>query len=64
MGTVTPNFETYLVSTDGESWQPSPATFAWSLASGRNRLRMRVRNTSGIVGPVSGLDLDYAPDRP
>ena len=58
MGTVTPYFETYLVNTDGQGWKEAAATFAWRLHSGHNRLEMRVRNTSGVEGSVSFLEMD------
>ena len=58
MGTVTPYFDTYLVNTDGQGWKDSTANFAWRLHPGHNRLEMRVRNTSGVEGPVSFLEMD------
>jgi len=59
MGTMTPHFDTYLVRTDGGDWQPAGRTFAWRLHAGGNRLEMRVRNTSGVLGHVSFAELDY-----
>jgi len=59
MGTVTPGFDTFLVSTDaGATWKPSGRTYDWVLAAGKNRLEMRVRNTAGVVGPVSFVELE------
>lgn len=59
MGTVTPGLETFLVSTDrGETWKPSGSTYAWGLAAGKNRLEMRVRNTAGVPGPVSFVEVE------
>lgn len=30
----------------------------WELHPGRNRLEMRVRNTAGVLGPVSYLEVE------
>jgi transglutaminase-like putative cysteine protease len=60
MTTVTPDFDTFLVSVDGEDWRPSPDTFAWRLHAGRNRLEMRVRNRAGVLGRVSWAEIVYA----
>jgi len=59
MGTVTPNFSTFLVNVNGQGWKPSDASFVWTLREGVNRLEMRVRNTAGVEGPVSVLELEY-----
>jgi len=61
MGTVTPGFETFLVNIDDAGWWPSGATLRWRLHEGLNRLRMRVRNVLGVEGPVSRLEIQYAP---
>jgi len=61
MGTVTPDFDTYLVSIDGGEWRPSGETLTWKLHPGRNRLQMRVRNRAGVLGRVSRIALNYAP---
>ncbi|GAG42457.1 unnamed protein product, partial [marine sediment metagenome] len=61
MGTVTPYFDTFLVNVNGEGFKPSGRTFGWRLRKGKNRLEMRIRNTSGVVGPVSHVELDYRP---
>ena len=64
MGTVTPYFESYLVKLDTRGWNPwAPRThgqreFSWQLHAGRNRLEMRVRNSAGILGPVSFLEVE------
>jgi len=60
MGTVTPHFDTFLVRTDGGNWKPSGRTLEWRLRPGTNRLEMRVRNSSGVLGHVSILELDYS----
>jgi hypothetical protein len=59
MGTVTPDFDTFLVSVNGGKWKRSGARFAWKLRRGRNRLEMRVRNRAGVLGRASSLELDY-----
>jgi hypothetical protein len=59
MGTQTPFFQTFLVNVGGEGWKQAGATFAWNLKPGKNRLEMRVKNTSGVEGPVSFLELEY-----
>jgi len=59
MGTQTPNFDTFLVNVDGEGWKASGRKFQWALHSGRNRLEMRTRNTVGVEGPASFVELDY-----
>jgi hypothetical protein len=43
---------------DGQGWQDSPRAFTWPLHTGRNRLEMRVRNTAGVEGPPSFLEVD------
>jgi transglutaminase-like putative cysteine protease len=58
MGTVTPFFDTFLVKVDGQGWRESARSFAWHLHPGRNRLEMRIRNTSGVQGPTSFLELE------
>ncbi len=58
MGTVTPFFQAFLVNVDGAGWKPvAGATFDWQLKPGKNRLEMRARNTSGVEGPVSFLEI-------
>ena len=59
MGTFTPYFDTYLVNVDGGGWKPAERAFAWTLHAGTNRLEMRVRNTSGVLGPISLIELEY-----
>jgi hypothetical protein len=61
LGTVTPDFDTYLVSIDGGEAKPSAASFDWALHAGRNRVEMRIRTRAGIVGRPSWIELDYAP---
>jgi hypothetical protein len=61
MGTATPYFDTFLVRTGDGPWKASGRTVAWKLDRGRNRLAMRVRNTSGVEGPVSHIEVVYQP---
>ena len=75
LSTVTPDFETFLVRADGPEqsqgagsppdgeWQASGATFAWKLQRGANRLEMRVRTRTGVLGKPSALEVKYAPPR-
>lgn len=58
MGTSTPYFETFLVKVDDGEWTPSGAVFTWKLRPGRNRLEMRTRNTSGVEGRPSYLEVE------
>jgi transglutaminase-like putative cysteine protease len=58
MGTVTPYLDTFLVNMNDQGWKESTPVFAWNLRPGRNRLEMRVRNTSGVQGPVSFLEVE------
>lgn len=61
LGTVTPNFDTYLVNVDGQGWKKCDGKVAWELHAGRNRIELRVRNTSGVQGPVSHVEVEYKP---
>jgi len=61
MGTSTPGLGTYLVSVDDGDWKESGGTYTWKLHPGRNRLGMRVRNTAGVQGPVSFIEVEYKP---
>jgi hypothetical protein len=60
MGTVTPGFDTYLINIDRSGWQPSGRQVRWQMHAGNNQLQMRVRNTAGVEGPISLIELDYA----
>ena len=55
MATVTPDFETFLVRSDGGKWRKCGKTLAWKLKSGTNRLEMRVRTRAGVLGKASHL---------
>ncbi|MGO9109419.1 MAG: transglutaminase-like domain-containing protein [Thermoguttaceae bacterium] len=58
MGTFTPYFENFLVQLDYQDWKASSRAFTWALHPGRNRMEMRVRNNSGVLGPVSFLEVE------
>ena len=58
MGTFTPYFSCYLVKADGQPWKESARAFTWELHPGRNRIEMKVRNQSGVEGPVSFLEVE------
>src|SRR5262249_20047410 len=60
--TITPNFDRFEVSID----QSSPFSYRssylnWSLKPGINRLDVRSVNQLGVKGPVSSLELRWAP---
>jgi hypothetical protein len=58
LGTATPYLDTYLVSVDSSAYKPSEANFTWPLHPGKNRLEMRVRNTSAVLGPISVMEVE------
>ena len=59
MGTVTPDFDTFLVSTDGGEWRPSADTLTWPLHAGKNRMEMGIRTRAGVLGRKSWLEVEY-----
>jgi transglutaminase-like putative cysteine protease len=59
LGTVTPDFDTFLIRTDGGAWRPSAPTLDWALHPGRNRIEMRVRTRAGVLGRVSWAEVEY-----
>ena len=61
--TFTPNFDTYLVEVDEVGWTPSSEFFPWVLHSGKNTLRVRVKNRLGSLGLPSAVTINLA-DRP
>jgi len=58
MATVTPGFETFLVSIDGGPWTEVGRKLQWQLEPGSNRIEMRVRTRAGVLGNTSWLELD------
>jgi len=63
LSTLTPNFDSFLVSIDGQEWESRPRNFTWTLHPGNNRLAMRVRNAANVLGRVSHLELQYEPPK-
>ncbi len=61
LGTVTPDFDTYLVCIDGGDWQSVDDRLTWTLHDGVNRIDLRIRNRAGVLGVISHIELDYAP---
>jgi hypothetical protein len=59
MGTVTPDFDRFLISVDGGEWRPCGSAFEWRLRAGRNRVEMRVRNRTGVLGRKSWIELNH-----
>jgi hypothetical protein len=55
LDTATPNFETYLIQTNGGEWKPSEERFVWKLARGENILRVKSRNLFGVEGVESHI---------
>jgi hypothetical protein len=62
--TMTPNFKTYQVRTDGGEWKPTGGSFAWSLHSGTNRLEAKTINQFGVEGPISTAEIALKSDEP
>lgn len=68
---ATPYFDAFVVRSTakgdapgealGAPWRASPRQFTWTLQPGRNRIEMRTRNTSGVLGPVSFLEVELKP---
>ena len=61
--TFTPDFETYLLEIDEGKWVPATEYYPWVLHSGLNKLRVRTKNKSGVLGKPSLIELNLA-DRP
>ena len=55
--TLTPNFKTFETRAGNGEWKPSPATFAWDVHAGSNRLEARTVNAFGVTGPVATAEL-------
>jgi len=56
--TVTPCFETFVIRIDDDICiENHESTFEWTLHEGLNRLRVRIRNTAGVVGPESDVTI-------
>jgi transglutaminase-like putative cysteine protease len=61
MGTFTPHFGCFMVAIDGTPAVPTAGVYAWTLHPGHNRISMRARNTSGVYGCESFLEVNYTP---
>jgi hypothetical protein len=59
LGTVTPDFDTFLASVDGGEWQPCGAKFPWRLHNGTNKVELRIRNRAGVLGKPSAVEVKY-----
>lgn len=57
LDTVTPNFDTYLVQTNGGEWKASKERFMWKLTPGANIIRVKSRNVFGVEGIESSLSI-------
>jgi hypothetical protein len=60
--TMTPNFKSYLVRTDGGSWKSSGDTVAWQVHPGANRLEAKTVNLFGVEGPISTAEVQIGAD--
>lgn len=61
LGTVTPDFDTYLARIDDGPWLAVDDSFVWPLRQGVNRIELRIRNRAGVLGAVSHIELGYTP---
>ena len=60
MVSFTPNFETYEINIDDAGWQEADSHFVWQLhRSALNTLAMRTRNTLGVAGIPSRIQVVY-----
>ncbi len=60
MTSFTPNFDTYEINVDDTGWKPADSHFVWKLhRSALNTLTMRTRNTLGVTGTPSEMQVFY-----
>lgn len=61
--TFTPGgFDTLLLALDDGTWVPqNQPNWNWDLQSGLNTIRVRTKNSRGILGPVSNMQVTYNP---
>jgi hypothetical protein len=60
--TLTPNLERLeLASVSGSEWKPTPASFTWKLAAGKNVLRARGVNAWGRAGKPAEITVEWKP---
>jgi len=57
VGTLTPNFKTFLYRTDASDWQPADKPIRWTLHPGNNRLEVKTVNHFGVEGSVSTAEV-------
>ena len=61
-GSVTPNLRTYLVRTNGGSWQTiRDCKFRWKLELGKNTLDVRTQNRFEVIGPTVTATVLFKP---
>jgi hypothetical protein len=55
-------FDAILVRVNDDNWvKQTESGWSWVLRSGLNRIRVRTRNTRGVLGPVSDIQVVYNP---
>lgn len=55
-------FNNYQVAIDSENWlTQSQSSWNWELKSGLNNIKVRTKNSRGILGPISHLQVNYNP---
>ena len=59
LDTVTPNFDTYLIQTNGGKWKESKERFVLKLSPGANTICVKSRNRFGIEGIESSLTIEH-----
>jgi len=60
MVSFTPNFDTYEINIDNAGWREADSQFVWQLhRSALNTLAMRTRNTLGVTGLPSRIQVLY-----
>ena len=55
--TMTPNFQAFMVRTDGGEWKQAAESLDWNLHPGTNRLEAKSVNKFGVEGPVSTVEV-------
>ncbi len=55
-------FDTFLVGENGNSWVSQyQSSWNWELKSGLNNIRVRIKNSRGVLGPMSDINVTYNP---
>ena len=60
LDTMAPNFDSFLLERDGK-WELTRAEFSWRVRRGANCLRVRARNSRGILGPGAAVTVESSP---